>query len=175
VSPGGQHASHGTGELQLDRFKALGSNVVFEPGVLVFHPETISMGSNIYVGHNAILKGYYKSEMQIGDDSWIGQQCMFHSAGGLYIGKKVGIGPGVGILTSTHEDQGRFVPLLTSPLVAAEVVIEDECDLGWGTIVLPGVTIGRGALVGAGSVVTSDVEPYSVVAGVPAKLLRMRE
>ena len=174
MSPDGRYASHGTGELELERFKKLGANVVFEPGSLVFHPETISMGSNIYVGHYAILKGYYSSEMHIGDDTWIGQQCMFHSGGGLRIGSRVGIGPGVRILTSQHQDLGRDVPLVSSPVIPAEVVIEDECNIGWGSIIMPGVRLGRGTLVGAGSVVTNDVAPYSVIAGVPAKLLRTR-
>ena len=54
------------------------------------------------------------------------------------------------------------------------MTLEDGCDIGAGTIVLPGVTVGRGAIVGAGAVVTKDVEPFTVVAGVPARLLRRR-
>ncbi|NCO95922.1 MAG: N-acetyltransferase, partial [Armatimonadetes bacterium CG_4_9_14_3_um_filter_66_14] len=56
----------------------------------------------------------------------------------------------------------------------AEVVIEDGCDIGVGTVILPGVTIGEGSIVGAGAVVTRNVAPYSVYAGVPAKKLRDR-
>jgi acetyltransferase-like isoleucine patch superfamily enzyme len=56
----------------------------------------------------------------------------------------------------------------------APVVIEDDADLGVGSIILPGVHIGQGAQVGAGAVVASDVIPYGVVAGVPARLIRMR-
>jgi len=52
------------------------------------------------------------------------------------------------------------------------VFLEDDCWIGAGTIILPNVIIGKGALIGAGSVVTKNVEPYSVVAGVPAKLIR---
>ncbi|NCO41067.1 MAG: N-acetyltransferase, partial [Armatimonadetes bacterium CG_4_10_14_0_8_um_filter_66_14] len=55
-----------------------------------------------------------------------------------------------------------------------EVVIEDGCDIGVGTVILPGVTIGEGSIVGAGAVVTRNVAPYSVYAGVPAKKLRDR-
>jgi acetyltransferase-like isoleucine patch superfamily enzyme len=148
--------------------------VVFEAGVLVFHPETISLGSNVYVGHNAILKGYHRNTMTIGDNTWIGQQCFFHSAGGIQIGQRVGIGPGVRILTSVHQEEGREVPVLFSDLRFAPVLVEDDCDLGIGSILLPGVTVGRGSIVGAGAVVSKDVAPYSVVAGVPAKLIRMR-
>jgi acetyltransferase-like isoleucine patch superfamily enzyme len=169
-----RHRSHGTGAFQPDHFKAIGADCVFETGVLVFHPETITLGRNVYVGHQAILKGYHKNEMRIGDETWIGQQAFFHSAGGLTIGARVGIGPGVRIITSQHAEAGRQVPVLFSPLATAPVVIEDDADIGVGAVVLPGVTIGRGAIVGAGAVVTSDVAAYSVVTGVPAKLLRMR-
>lgn len=168
------HRSHGTGAFTLSEFKALGPDCVFEPGVLVFHPETVSLGANVYVGHYAILKGYHHNEMRIGDRTWIGQQCFLHSAGGITIGKSVGIGPGVKILTSVHSEAGRASPILSSPIATAPVVVEDDADLGINSVILPGVTVGRGAIVGAGAVVTHDVPAYAVVAGVPAKVLRLR-
>lgn len=169
-----RNRSHGTGSFAPEQFKSLGADCVFEPGVMVFHPETITLGRNVYVGHQAILKGYYRNEMVIGDETWIGQQCFFHSAGGLTIGARVGVGPGVKVITSSHAEAGREVPVLHSPVAFAPVVIEDDSDLGVGSIVLPGVTVGRGAVVGAGSVVTRDVPPYAVVAGAPARVLRYR-
>jgi acetyltransferase-like isoleucine patch superfamily enzyme len=166
--------THGTGQIERDKFCALGNNVIFEAGVLVFHPENIRIGSNVYVGHNAILKGYVRNQMILGDNTWIGQQCFFHSAGGLRIGSCVGIGPGVKIITSAHIEEGPGVPILFSDIATAEVVIEDDCDVGVGAIILPGVTIGRGSIIAAGAVVTKDVKPLSVVAGIPARLLRKR-
>lgn len=168
------HRSHGTGSFAPEQFRALGEDCVFEPGVLVFHPENISLGRNVYVGHYAILKGYYRNELRVGDQTWIGQQCFLHAAGGLTLGARVGVGPGVRIITSVHQEAGRELPVLFSPIEMAPVVIEDDADLGVGSVVLPGVTVGRGAVVGAGAVVTADVPPYAVVAGVPAKLLRYR-
>lgn len=168
------HASHGSGAFEPSQFRRLGAHCVFETGVLVFHPENIELGENVYVGHQAILKGYYKNSMIIGDGTWIGQQCFFHAAGGLEIGRNVGIGPGVRIITSVHTEAGRDVPVLRSPLEFAPVVIEDDVDLGVGSVVLPGVRVGRGAIVGAGAVVREDVPPYAVVAGVPARILRFR-
>ncbi len=168
------HRSHGTGQFTPEQFRALGDDCVFEPGVLVFHPENITLGRNVYVGHYAILKGYYRNEMRVGDRTWIGQQCFFHAAGGLTIGARVGVGPGVKIITSVHAEAGRGVPVLYSPVETAPVVIEDDADLGVNSVILPGVTVGRGAIVGAGAVVARDVPPYAVVAGVPAKVLRYR-
>jgi acetyltransferase-like isoleucine patch superfamily enzyme len=168
------HKSHGDGTFSLEQFKKIGQNVVFEKGVMVFHPETIELGNNIYIGHQTILKGYYKGEFVIGDGTWIGQQCFFHSAGNIQIGKNVGIGPGVKILTSEHGEEGVDIPILQSHLEFKRVIIEDDVDIGIGSIILPGITIGKGALVGAGAVVTADVAPYDVVAGVPARKIRSR-
>ncbi len=168
-------ASHGTGAFAREDFAALGDNVVFEPGVLVFHPDNIELGDNVYVGHNAILKGYYRNRMRVGHDTWIGQQCFFHAAGGLWIGHSVGIGPGVRIITSTHTDPGPPTPIMEGDIEFAPVTIGDGTDLGVGCTILPGVTIGAGVQVGAGAVVADDLPDYAVAAGVPARILRYRE
>lgn len=155
-------------------FRRIGAHVVFEPQVLVFHPENISLGENIYVGHQTILKGYWKGEMVIGDDVWIGQQCFFHAAGGLRIGRGTGIGPGVRILSSTHEDPWPDPVIMEGRIRFAAVEIGEGCDLGVGATILPGVRLGRGVQVGAGAVVAKDVPDFAVVAGVPARVLRQR-
>ncbi len=155
-------------------FAALGENVVFEAGVMIFHPENIALGRNIYIGHQTILKAYHANILEIGDNSWIGQQCFIHSAGGITIGQQVGIGPGVKIISSYHADEGIEIPIMSSDLVFAAVSIADGCDLGAGSIVLPGVSIGKGCQIGAGAVVTGDLPAYSVAAGVPARVIRSR-
>jgi acetyltransferase-like isoleucine patch superfamily enzyme len=169
-----RHKSHGTGRFRIEDLASVGPDCVIEEGVLVFHPENVHLGRNVYVGHQTILKGYYKNELRIGDETWIGQQCFFHAAGGIDIGARVGIAPAVRILTSVHAEAGREVPVLFSPIELGRVAIEDDSDLGIGAIVLPGVTIGRGAIVGAGAVVTSDVPPNTIAAGGPARVIRER-
>jgi len=166
--------SHGDGKHDPRMFRLIGEGVVLEPGVLVFHPENISIHNHVYIGHQTILKGYYQGEMIIGEGSWIGQQCFFHSAGGITIGKAVGIGPGVKILTSVHDDSQPGIPVIHHPLRFTAVTIGDGADIGTGAILLPGVHIGEGAIVGAGSVVKHNVEAYSVYAGVPAHFIRYR-
>lgn len=166
--------SYGTGQFRRSEFAAVGRDVVIEDGVLVFKPESIRIGSNVYIGHRAILRGYDRNQMVIGSDTWIGQYCYINSAGGVEIGSRVGIGPYVKIMTSRHGEEGRRVPVLLCDLEFAGVRIEDESDVGIGAIVLPGVTIGRGAIVGAGAVVSRDVEPYAIVAGVPARKIGER-
>lgn len=169
-----RHRSHGDGTFRIDQFTRCGDDCVFEAGVLVFHPERIELGANVYVGHNAILKGYHNNTMRIGDETWIGQQAFLHSAGGIEVGARVGIAPGVRIITSAHTEAGRATPILNSPLELAPVFIEDDCDIGVGAVILPGVRIGKGAQIGAGAVVTEDVPAYSVAIGVPAKVVRVR-
>ena len=161
--------SHGTG-LPPWGFNQIGDGVVFETGVLCFHPENISLGDNIYFGHYSIIKGYYKSQMVIGGGTWIGQNAFLHSAGGLKIGKKVGIGPGVKILTSSHKlSEGINLPILDRPLEFAAVEIDDGCDIGTNAVILPGVRLGKNVQVGAGAVVTKSYPNESVIKGVPAK------
>lgn len=167
--------SHGDGRFHPKQFKKLGQDVILERGILVFHPENIELGDNVYVGHQTILKAYYKNKMTIGSGTWIGQQCFFHSAGGLTIGENVGIGSGVKIITSSHIEEGRLKPIYHSQMKFSPVIIEDDADIGLGAIVLAGIKIGRGAQVGAGAVVTKNVKPYSIVVGIPAKYLRMRK
>jgi acetyltransferase-like isoleucine patch superfamily enzyme len=167
--------SHGTGAFSPADLAACGSGVIFETGVLVFHPENVELGDDVYVGHYAILKGYYRNRLRVGARSWIGQQCFFHAAGGIDIGVRVGIGPGVKILTSTHElPADPAVPIMDGPLQVAPVVVADGADVGVGAILLPGVTVGRGAQIGAGAVVTRDVPPGAIVAGVPARVIGQR-
>ena len=166
--------SHGDGAFRPEQFRRLGEGVVFEEGVLVFHPESIEIGDGVYVGHRTMLKGYHQGLMTIGDGTWVGQDCFLHSAGGLTIGRAVGIGPKVTVLTSEHEAADVRLPVLHTPVEFAPVTIGDGSDIGAGAILLPGVTVGRGAIVGAGAVVTRDVEPFTIVAGVPARLLRRR-
>lgn len=168
--------SHGDGEVDRSKFRAIGENVIIERDVRVFHPQNIELGNNVYIGHNTFLKAYHRNTLKIGSDTWIGQNCFFHSAGGITIGDAVGIAPGVTILTHVHDiDRNTDEPIINQPMFYKPVVIEDGCDIGFNSVILPGVHIGRGTMVGAGSVVTRDVEAYSIVAGNPAHVIRKRK
>lgn len=97
----------------------------------------------------------------------------------IFIGDNVSIGPNVTILCDSCANNGKEINKIDEvrdKLTKCEpVFIEDEVWIGAGVIILPGVRIGRCAVIGAGSVVTRNVEPYSVYAGVPAKKIRMLE
>ncbi|MEK7791449.1 MAG: DapH/DapD/GlmU-related protein, partial [Deltaproteobacteria bacterium] len=83
--------------------------------------------------------------------------------------------PGVKIITSSHEGMPLGKPILHTKILFNKVIIEDDCDIGVGSTILPGVKIGRGALIGAGSVVTREIPPWAVAYGSPAKVVRMRQ
>ncbi len=168
--------SHGTRPMRLEDLGAAGPGCIVEHGALVAHPERVFLGRGVYVGPFAVLEGYHLEHgvLRVGDGSWIGPHAVLHAAGGLHIGRRVGIGPQACILTSQHELDAEPEALLDAPLRFASVVIEDGADIGARSVLMPGVRIGRGAQVGAGAVVTEDVPDFAIVVGVPARLLRHR-
>jgi acetyltransferase-like isoleucine patch superfamily enzyme len=166
--------SHGSGRFETAELGALGARCVIEEGVLAFNPAHIFIEDDVYVGHRAMLKGDTRGELRIEAGAWIGQDCYFQSAGGIRIGARAGIGPRVIVLTSTHAETPAPVPVLDAPLEFGPVDIGPGCDIGVGTILLPGARVGAGAQIGAGAVVTGEIPPGTVAAGVPARVLRRR-
>jgi len=107
-------------------------------------------------------------EVYIADDLIIVEELA--DRGNLTIGDRVSIAPRVTLVTSSHPNHSRirgFAPVSQGP-----IVIEEDAWLGAGCVVLPGVRIGRGAVIGANSVVVSDVPSLHVVAGQPARTVR---
>ena len=110
--------------------------------------------------------------LEIGDECFLGDECLLDLAEGITLGRQVTLAERVVVLThlnvgyADHPLQERF------PAMAAPVVIEDGCFVGASVTVLAGVTIGRQSFVAAGSVVTEDVPAGTLVAGVPARVVR---
>ena len=120
----------------------------------------------------AVFPPFYSEfgkNLTLGKDVFINIGCRFQDTGGITIGDGTLIGHGSTLTTLDHgidpERRGDMIP--------APVVLGRKVWLGAGVTVVPGVTIGDGAIVGAGAVVTKDVPPNAIVAGVPAKLIRM--
>lgn len=153
--------------------RSMGDGVSVSRGVIFKHPETFEIGSGVFIGEQAVLQGRINGTCRIGDQVWIGPQAYF-DARELVIEECVGWGPGAKVLGSTHTGVPTDVPIMQTDLEIKPVRIGAWCDIGINAIILPGVTIGRGAIVGAGSVVTEDVKPSSIVAGVPARFIRER-
>jgi len=107
--------------------------------------------------------------LKMGNHSVVNQKCRLDTRGGVEIGDNVGIAAETCILTADHDPQaadcgGRVAP----------VRVEDYVVIGTRAMILRGVTVGRGAVVAAGSVVTKSVAPFSIVAGVPARQIGVR-
>jgi acetyltransferase-like isoleucine patch superfamily enzyme len=170
-----QFKSEGPGTPDLKSLKGCGTNVIIEAGVRIFHPENIILGDNVYIGHDTILKGYYATETVIGSNVWIGQQCFIMGAGGLTISDYVGIGPQVKIHPCKHENDRLDIPTSFQKVIFDPITIETDVNIGIGAMIMAGVTLRKGSMVGTNSVVTKTFPEYSIIAGVPAKLIRSRK
>ncbi len=135
-------------------------------------------GKNVYLRPTCSdLKGLYN--LSIGDGSSIPKGSVFYcTEAPLTIGRKVIFGPNPTIITGDHRINvvGKFIMDSNEKLPEndAPVVIEDDVWCGANVTILKGVTIGRGSVVAAGAVVTKSCPPYSIIGGVPAKILKRR-
>ena len=126
---------------------------------------TIGPGSLIYMD----VRFDTLSGLRVGRNSTINYGCRLDSRGLLTIGDNVSISAEVCILTADHDPQSVVFAGREKP-----VVIGDYVFVGTRALILPGVTLGRGAIVAAGAVVTKDVAPYAIVGGVPARVIGQR-
>ena len=154
--------------------RSFGQGVRIGVGVQVLHPHTFAIGDAVFIGNQTFLQGRHDGHTVIGAHTWIGPQSYFDCRD-LELGEYVGWGPGAKVLGSEHTGDPLDVPIIQTDLVIKPVRVGKWADIGVNAVLLPGVTVGEGAIVGAGAVVTQDVPDYAVVAGVPAKLLRYRK
>ena len=147
---------------------SVGSSVGFK------HLETFEIGRGVFIGAQAYLQGRFDGRFVIGDHVWIGPQSYF-DARDLVLEDHVGWGPGAKVLGSVHSGRPADVPITQTDLCIGPVRVRAWADIGTNATLLPGVTVGEGAIVGAGAVVTRDVPPFSIVAGAPARVLRKRQ
>ncbi len=145
----------------------VGSQVGFK------HLETFQIGNACFIGAGAYLQGRFDGRCVIGDNVWIGPGSYF-DARDLVLEEYVGWGPGAKVLGSAHTGLPADVPIVQTDLEIRPVRVRAWADIGTNAVLLPGVTVGKGAIVGAGAVVTGDVPAFAIVAGVPARFLRWR-
>ncbi|WP_301827789.1 DapH/DapD/GlmU-related protein, partial [uncultured Parabacteroides sp.] len=137
----------------------------------------ISCGKNVRIP--ALSSDLTYRNISIGNDVYIGPDARFIATESrIYIGSKILFGPNVTIIGGDHRitDVGIFMFDITEKGVGddLDVHIEDDVWIGANVTILKGVTIGRGSVIAAGSVVVRDVDPYSIVGGIPAKLIKYR-
>lgn len=156
----------------------LGSGSYLDKGVYLHAcPKGIEIGAGTYVMHGSVLHVYNFRDLphafiRIGKESLIGELNVLRGQGGISIGDRVYTSPLVQILAVNHLFDNPALPMVEQGITAQGIVIEDDVWIGSGAVITDGVRIGRHAVVAAGSVVTKDVEPFTVVAGAPARMIR---
>ena len=142
-------------------------------GVVLKHPETMEFGDCVFIGSQVMIQGRFDGTCRIGNHVWIGPQA-YLDARHLTLEDYVGWGPGAKVLGSAHTGDPIEQPIITTGLLIKPVIVETGADIGMNASILPGVRVGAHSIVGAGAVVTQDVPAYTIVAGVPAHVLRSR-
>jgi len=132
--------------------KKIGKNLFMRTGSWIGFPWNVEIGDNFVMHRNSIIEG----------------------AGSVKIGDNVMIGPNVVILSFTHSYSDLNIPMNQQQYIYNKVIIGNDVWLGANVVVVPGIKIGDGAVVGANSVVTHDVEPYGVYCGAPARKIKSR-
>lgn len=141
---------------------------------IFYRPFFKSFGKNIQIRDGVTIK--YPSEMEWGNNLKIGQQCFFVGKGGLSIGDNTMIGAGTKIITSNHNFEDTELPMTQQGLSFKPVRIEDDIWFGFDVKVFGGSVIRKGSIVGTNTVVNNkEFEPYSIIAGTPAQLIRKRK
>lgn len=180
------------------RLGEMGTGVDIEPRVVFEHPRNTRIGSGVLICTNCVLRANTetfpgitlgrdvrlmdsvllaanKGHVSIGERSWFGPFCLVYGNGGVDIGSNVLVAAHTSINTVSHNSRRCDIPINDQGLSLDPVVIEDDVWLGLHVVVLQGVRIGRGSIVGAGSVVTKDIPPWSIALGTPARVVRRRE
>ncbi len=159
----------------------LGKNVYLDQGSYLHAcPNGIDIGDDTIVMHGAVLHVYNfrdipHSGIKIGKNSLIGEYSIVRGQGGVTIGDRVYTSPFTQIIAVNHVFDDPNRPFVDQGITAEGIVIEDDVWLGAGAVITDGVRVGKGAVVAAGAIVTKDVPPYTVVGGVPAKVIKTIE
>lgn len=183
------------------RFGACGGRLFVGRRAVVHFPRYVSVGRNVYIGAGTSLSGLSTGGIRLGDDvriredvwiqatstldhpgvgltvgdgTYVGPRCLLGAGGGIVIGRHVTLGAAVHLLAENHVFHDPDRPIVDQGVSRRGITIDDDVWIGNAAIVLDGVRVGRGAVVGAGAVVTRDVPSLAIVAGNPARIVGVR-
>jgi acetyltransferase-like isoleucine patch superfamily enzyme len=134
-------------------FKHVGTNVQIGSNCKFVNPKRITIGNNVLINHHVEMEA---------------------TGGEIILGNFILIGMHAKFINANHKFDDWKKPISLQGISQSKIILEDDIWIGMHAIILPDVTIGRGSIVAAGAVVTKDVEPYSIVGGVPAKIIKYR-
>lgn len=157
----------------------LGANILIGDRVIIYQAENggpVEMGDQVHILRDTIIETGFGGSLSIGSESTINPRCQLNAyVAPITIGSGVQLAPNCALYSYDH----GFAPgetIRAQPLKSrGGITIGDEAWLGVGVIVLSGVHIGKGAVVGAGSVVTQDIPDEAIAVGNPARVIKMRD
>jgi acetyltransferase-like isoleucine patch superfamily enzyme len=160
----------------------VGRDTIIEDGVEIncLTKQGIKLGDRVSIGKYAIIRpsniygGPIGEGLVMGNHSNIGPYNYIGCSGKITIGNNVMLGPRVSIYAENHIFDNPNLTIKEQGVQKLDVIIEDDCWIASNAVITAGVTIGKGSVVAAGAVVTESIPPYSVVGGVPAKLIKSR-
>lgn len=162
-------------ELKQIGFKKLGKNVFISRHANIYSPELISIGNNVRIDDFCILSG----KIKFGSYIHISAYSALYGKYGIQMNDYSGLSPRVTIFSASDDFSGDFLigPMIADKftnVIGGEVIIKKYCQVGSGCVILPKVTIGEGTTVGAMSLITKDLNDWSIYAGIPALYLKDR-
>ncbi len=160
-------------------FGKYGRDVYIFPGGRIVRPRFISVGNHVRIGKNTDIYVHPDSPdskrylIEIGDHAHIGNYNIIGARNSVVLEENVLLGPRVIIVDHSHRYEDVEVPVkLQGVTEGGRVRLERDCWVGANVFILPNVTIGRHAIIGANSVVNRDIPPYSIAVGAPAKVVK---
>ncbi len=168
-------------ENEINRIKSriiIGDNCMIEYPILIEGEELISIGDNVSICANSRLQTYPKllsdpGSITIGDNCYFCYRLCIQAGGNITIEDNVVMASDVSIISYNHGyNPESDMPYMNQPLLTGTITIQRNCWIGEGVKILPNVVVGHDSVIGAGSVVTKNIPPYSVAAGNPAIVIR---
>jgi len=156
-------------------------NIILKDSVTIEMNSYLSVNGKLIIGENTHIYPYailltHKGTISIGNNCTIHPYCVLYGLdGGLKIGNWVRMAAHTVVIPANHVYKNPDIPIRKQGLTMEGVEIKDDVWIGAGVKILDGVTIGEGSVIAAGSVVNEDVPDYSVVGGVPAKIINWRK
>ena len=136
-------------------YASIGNKSKVHPTVVLRHSSNITIGHSCLINHNNVLQSGKLNAK-------------------IIIGNYVQTGPNVMMFAYNHGTELNNVPMINQPYYESDIIIGDDVWIGAGTVITAGVKIGKGSVIGANSTVTKDIPEFSIAAGSPAKVIKMR-
>lgn len=161
--------------IKFPKHLVLGRKVIVRTGSVIDAPGhcPLVLGDQVNINQGVYL-GAFGKHFTVGDRTQFNRNAVVDGRGSIRIGCDVLVGPGAQLISYQHRFADRAQPINRQGLELKEIVIEDDVWIGAGAIVLAGVHLGRGCIVGAGAVVTKSFPAYSILGGVPARVIGER-